>query len=193
MKGGGGITLFENRRKMMKRGKADFHRPFAVGFDEIMPETRKYLRFFPRPFKRPTIHVGPPITHLLSPLVDKWRSLASTSTYSTPGIGIGIGGKWGSVQTQSLTKENLGSESDAERKVEIAERNQPERMTRSLLNGEEKAYRMKITEILRDQVQRLGEKVEEEQGKQGNTWRNAVVVDPSVKPLPKKEKPKVPV
>jgi len=133
-----------------------------------MPDTRKYLRFLPRPGKRISITIGNPITDKIAPLVDEWRRVAD----STPGR-LGLGGSWsGKESIESV----LGSIQDAQTKVDLAAIN-PERKERSrgtIGGGKEESVRKEICQVLTDELASMGRRIEEREGKDKKAWRNAV-------------------
>ena len=133
-----------------------------------MPDTRKYLRFLPRPGKRISITIGNPITDKIAPLVDEWRRVAD----STPGR-LGLGGSWsGKESIESV----LGSIQDAQTKVDLAAIN-PERKERSrgtIGGGKEESVRKEICQVLTDELASMGRRIEEREGKDKKPWRNAV-------------------
>lgn len=139
-----------------------------LGFEDVMPDTRKYLRFLPRPGKRISITIGAPITNKIAPLVDEWRRVAD----STPGQ-LGLGGSWsGKESIESI----LGSIQDAQTKVDLAATN-PERKERSrgmMGGGKDESVRIKICQILTDELATMGRRIEEREGKDKRAWRNAV-------------------
>lgn len=141
-----------------------------------MPDTRKYLRFLPRPGKSVSITVGQPITSKILPLVESWRQIAQIS--GNPGVG----GKWSASARRNTFDEGeyaLTTIKDAQAKVNLAAQN-PERQARSmgqLGNGEEERVRIKICDLLYKEVQAMGIKVEEQEGKDKRPWRTAVSID----------------
>jgi hypothetical protein len=149
-----------------------------TGFDDVMPDTRKYLRFLPRPGKSVSITVGQPITSKILPLVEGWRQVAQTS--GNPGVG----GKWSPSARRNSFDEGeyaLATIKDAQAKVDLAALN-PERQarTRGHLGSEEERVRIKICDLLYNEVQQMGIKVEEQEGKDKRPWRTAVSIDGKV-------------
>jgi hypothetical protein len=133
-----------------------------------MPDTRKYLRFLPRPGKRISITIGAPISNKIAPLVDEWRRVAE----STPGR-LGVGGSWSGKEGIETV---LASIQDAQTKVDLAAIN-PERKERSrgtIGGGKEESVRIKICQILTDELTTMGRRIEEREGKDKKAWRNAV-------------------
>ncbi len=152
---------------------------FRTGFEDIMPETRKYLRPFPRPGKSASITIGQPITHLLEPLVERWKAMSRSEKRS-----IGIGGEWGKGGGEGVG--HVFAEHRKERNVPNAMEvvgkamREPDRMERAhggLAGGEEKKLRIEICDVLTEELQRLGLGVEEKEGKDRREWRNAVGMD----------------
>jgi monolysocardiolipin acyltransferase len=149
-----------------------------------MPETRKYLRFFPRPGKKASVTIGEPITHRILPLVDRWKALAGRE-----GGRLGVGGEWDPQRSLSHIptekRKELGFSKvvpDAASVVDEAYREQPTRLERwrgRVAGGEEERMRIEICDVLTEEMRRLGVSVEEEEGKAGNAWRNAVKNDGS--------------
>jgi monolysocardiolipin acyltransferase len=133
-----------------------------------MPDTRKYLRFLPRPGKRISITIGDPITNKIAPLVDEWRRVAR----STPGR-LGVGGSWSGKEGIETA---LGSIQDAQTKIDLAAIN-PERKERSrgtIGGGKEESIRIKICQVLTDELVSIGNRIEKREGKDKRAWRNAV-------------------
>ncbi|KAH8084822.1 hypothetical protein HD553DRAFT_36714 [Filobasidium floriforme] len=138
------------------------------GFEDVMPDTRKYLRFLPRPGKRISITIGDPITDKISPLVDEWRRLARVG----PGK-LGVGGAWSGNER---IEASLGAVKDAKTKVDLASSN-PERRERAsgqVADGREVSVRKQICQVLTDELTAMGMHIEAEEGKDKNPWRNAV-------------------
>lgn len=143
-----------------------------------MPDTRKYLRFLPRPGKSVSITVGEPITSKILPLVEQWRRTAQSA--GNPGVG----GKWSPSARRNSYDEGeyaLTTIKDAQTKVDLAALN-PERQARSMgqLGSEEKRVRIEISDLLYKEVQQMGIKVEELEGKDKRPWRTAVSIDGKV-------------
>lgn len=143
-----------------------------------MPDTRKYVRFLPRPGKSVSITVGAPITSKILPLVEGWRQVAQTAG------NLGVGGKWSPSARRNSFDEGeyaLTSIKDARTKVDLAALN-PERQarTRGQIGSEEERVRIKICDLLYDEVQQMGIKVEELEGKHKRPWRTAVSIDGKV-------------
>jgi len=133
-----------------------------------MPDTRKYLRFLPRPGKRISITIGDPITHKVSPLVDEWRRLAGIG----PGK-LGVGGSWGGTER---IEASLGAVKDAKTKVDLASVN-PERQERAsgkVAEGKEESVRKRLSQLLMDELTEMGVRIEAKEGKDKAAWRNAV-------------------
>jgi monolysocardiolipin acyltransferase len=133
-----------------------------------MPDTRKYLRFLPRPGKRISITIGDPITDKISPLVDEWRRLAKVG----PGK-LGVGGAWSGNER---IEASLGAVKDAKTKVDLASSN-PERRERAsgqVAEGREVSVRKQICQVLTDELTAMGMRIEAREGKDKNPWRNAV-------------------
>ncbi|GHJ87512.1 hypothetical protein NliqN6_3914 [Naganishia liquefaciens] len=146
------------------------------GFDDVMPDTRKYLRFLPRPGKSVSITVGSPITSKILPLVEEWRRIAQTR--GSPGVG----GKWSASARRNSFDEDenaLTTIRDAQTRVQVASRN-PERQARALgLEGEERV-RIEICDLLYKELQGMGIEVEKAEGKDKRPWRTAVSIDGKV-------------
>lgn len=115
----------------------------SSGFDQIMPETRGFPRFVPRTGARISITVGEPLTTQIQPLVDKWRGLARQESGT-----VGVGGKW----------EAEGNSPPGEKQRDIRE-------SGYLSEGQEEAVRIQITSALQDGLQKLGQSVEEAEGR----------------------------
>ncbi|KAJ9102349.1 hypothetical protein QFC21_002749 [Naganishia friedmannii] len=149
------------------------------GFDDVMPDTRKYLRFLPRPGKSVSITIGQPITSKILPLVEGWKQLAQNS--GNPGVG----GKWSQRARSNVQDDDalaLRSIKDAQTKVNVAAQN-PERRARSTglsSNGEEQRIRISICDLLYKVIQDMGIKVEQQEGKDKRPWRTAVSIDGKV-------------
>nr|ODN95147.1 monolysocardiolipin acyltransferase [Cryptococcus depauperatus CBS 7855] len=124
------------------------------GFDQIMPETRGFPRFIPRPGANISITVGKPLTSQIESLVNSWREMASKETGS-----LGIGGDW----KQEATGEGLnGSE---QRNV---------RGRGELIGGHEKEVRIGIVEVLQEGIRELGEDVERREGRfENRLWSHS--------------------
>jgi hypothetical protein len=150
-----------------------------AGFDDVMPDTRKYLRFLPRPGKSVSITIGQPITSKILPLVEGWKHLAKNS--GNPGVG----GKWSQSARSNVFDDDaiaLNSIKDAQTKVNVAAQN-PERQARSTglsSNGEERRIRISICDLLYKEIQDMGIKVEQQEGKDKRPWRTAVSIDGKV-------------
>lgn len=133
------------------------------GFDQIMPETRKWPRFVPRAGAKITITIGQPINHLLQPLIDEWRDIAASSSET-----LGVGGEW-----RSSSDEKGGDEIQGANQRTVREEGR-------LADGRERDIRMKLTAVMQEQVRKLGEQVEEEEGKFGRgEWTQSRVYDPA--------------
>ena len=118
----------------------------GLGFDTIMPESRTFPRFLPRPGATLSVTIGSPITSRIQPLVDAWREIASHESGT-----VGIGGVW--------TKQDGGVESPSGHEQRtIRERG-------DLAEGKERQVRIKITEVLQEAVRELGEMVERKEGR----------------------------
>lgn len=147
-----------------------------AGFDDVMPDTRKYLRFLPRPGKSVSITVGSPITSKILPLVEEWRRIAQTS--GSPGLG----GKWSASARRNSFDEGedaLTTIRDAQTRVNVAATN-PERQARARgLAGEERV-RIEICDLLYKELQSMGIEVEKAEGKDKRPWRTAVSIDGKV-------------
>jgi hypothetical protein len=147
-----------------------------AGFDDVMPDTRKYLRFLPRPGKSVSITVGAPITSKILPLVEEWRKVAQTT--GNPGVG----GKWSPSARRNSFDEGedaLSSIQDARTRVDVAATN-PERQARARsLDGEERV-RIEICDLLYKELQEMGIAVEKAEGKDKRPWRTAVSIDGKV-------------
>jgi hypothetical protein len=107
---------------------------------------------------------------------------------------VGIGGEWkaggdgdgsGSVSGSGVghvvaEKRKEMDVPNAEEVVRNADMRQPKRRERGeggLAGGEEEKLRIKICDVLSDELKRLGRGVEEKEGKDGREWRNAVGMD----------------
>lgn len=158
------------------------------GFDDVMPDTRKYLRGIPRPGHKVSVTVGEPITSKIIPLMHEWRRLSrkeksSRQDQDPDRAGEGIGGKWS--ENASEVDRRLQMETDAAAKLNIANSRQPSRKNRqdrsqslSSADGsptrDEVQIRIDMTNLLFSELETLGKRVEKEEGKVGNAWRNAV-------------------
>lgn len=159
-----------------------------TGFEDVMPDDRKYLRFLPRAGKSVSLTVGNPITSKIVPLVEEWRRLVDLAAAAAGGGGDpealtgGRGGSWSAHDPESAHIESmLPHVHDAETRLSLANAH-PERrarMTGHLVEKkQEESIRKRICEVLTDELQALGIAVEEKEGKDGRQWRNAVQVDP---------------
>lgn len=142
------------------------------GFDEVMPNTRKYFRGFPRPGARISVTVGQPIEHKVIPMIKEWRRLWRRSAGDTQDA-KGFGGKWGNVETS----EDLPS--SAEEKVEALKQLQPMRQMRQEAGLTDEAgrseadLRIRICDVLYKELEQMGLQIEAEEGKDKRAWRNA--------------------
>jgi hypothetical protein len=139
----------------------------SAGFDEVMPDTRKYLRFLPRLGKQISITIGDPITDKISPLVDEWRRMVGVE----PGK-LGVGGAW---RENDRIEASLGDIKDAKTKIDLASIN-PERQQRAsgkVAEGREESVRKRLCQLLMDELAEMGTRVETREGKDKNAWRNA--------------------
>lgn len=133
-----------------------------------MPDTRKYLRFLPRPGKRISITIGDPITNKISPLVDEWRRSAKVG----PGR-LGVGGAWSGTER---IEASLSAVKDAKTKVDVASVN-PERQERAsgkFADGRDESVRKRLCQVLMDELTEMGVRIEAQEGKDKAPWRNAV-------------------
>ncbi len=152
-----------------------YHPP--TGFDDIMPDTRKYLRFFPRPGKSASITVGDPITQRLVPHVKRWRGIVAGQSHDRS---LGIGGDWGAEGWTSHVlaehRRERRPSPDPETVVRQA-RSQAERTRREkgdIAGGEEERIRIAMCDVMYDELSTLGRAVEAKEGKDRRPWRNAV-------------------
>jgi monolysocardiolipin acyltransferase len=140
------------------------------GFEQVMPDTRKYLRFLPRPGKKISITIGDPITSKIEPLVNEWKRLAALEKRG--GKSLGVGGEW-----SGATEKVLSGIRDAETRVSVAAALSPERRERGMgkiAEGREVLVRKHICGVLSHELAALGRGVEEREGKDKDEWRNAV-------------------
>ncbi|KAJ9092616.1 hypothetical protein QFC19_008654 [Naganishia cerealis] len=158
-------------------GQQDIASSNLTRFDDVMPDTRKHLRFLPRPGKSVSITIGQPITSKILPLVEGWKQIARNSG------NLGLGGKWShSARSSNLDDDALALNNirDAQTKVKVAAQN-PERQARSTaLSGDEQRIRIDICDLLYKEVQEMGIKVEQQEGKDKRPWRTAVSIDGKV-------------
>ncbi|AFR93323.2 monolysocardiolipin acyltransferase [Cryptococcus neoformans C23] len=115
------------------------------GFDQIMPETRGFPRFVPRPGANISITVGQPLTSQIQPLVKAWKDMASEEKGT-----LGIGGEW----EQKVKGEGLAGQQQRE----VRNKGQ-------LIHGREKEVRIKIVEALQEGMRKLGQDVERREGR----------------------------
>lgn len=131
-------TIFFSKKLMQRCAKLN-----KTGFDQLMPETRTFPRFFPRFGARISITIGQPITSKIQPLVDRWRDIASQE-----GGTVGIGGDW----------DPEGNSVGGDKQREVRSRG-------DLAGGKEEETRIKITDVLQEEVRLLGEEVERREGR----------------------------
>jgi monolysocardiolipin acyltransferase len=92
--------------------------------------------------------VGEPITDKIQPLVDQWRDIVASEKGS-----LGVGGDWLPESGQSAD----GAEEDR--------RQRQVRGEGRLADGREQEIRQQIVSILQEEVRKLGERVEEKEGR----------------------------
>lgn len=128
-----------------------------------MPETRKWPRFLPRAGANIKITIGQPMTPMLRPLIDEWRDISSASAGE-----LGVGGEWAASDKSASEEEQRSLRSEGR-----------------LADGRERDIRIKLTAIMQEEVRKMGEKIEEEEGKFARgEWTQSRVFDPSLPPKP---------
>lgn len=108
-----------------------------------MNEKRGWPRPVPRTGAKISITYGASITPRIQPLVDEWRGIASREKGT-----IGLGGEW--------TKQGDSPAGEDQRAI---------RSQGILAGGKEEQMRIRITKELQDAVTKLGEEVEEREGR----------------------------
>ena len=114
------------------------------GFDKIMPESRGFPRFLPRPGAQISVTVGEPVTGSITDLVKAWKDLAAKE----PGT-VGLGGTWDPKRDDAPSEHE---QRDIRGQGRMAE-------------GKEEEIRTQITATLRERLQELGQYVEGKEGR----------------------------
>lgn len=111
-----------------------------------MNEYRGFPRPIPRPGGKVSVTIGESISHKIQPLVDRWRAIAAAEKGD-----LGVGGEWKAADGEARVVEDL---------------RQREVRSRGLLAGsKEEAIRIEITAAIQEEVRKLGERVESEEGR----------------------------